>query len=560
MPRWFDSWVEAVGKRALSRQPDAITLVRAPEARWRVPASAERLAAPLREKGFVDLGLYEIRPRHGYRLGVMLNERSRTAAFLTELPTGTVALELSVRYLDGTTTALVGRADDGVPRPPFFRVIFGGADASSAELYERLLRERTPTGIKEITAENVIPEYQAAYARIMAYTKGMGLSAAQVRDIAARARQPATYIPSQSPSAAPPSSGAKEIACPHCGQLNEGEREVCWVCSSLLRGAAKPAAAAPPSANSPEGPVPFPLRELLRAGERVLWHGRPLDRLDFRDMPLAALPAGLLAVFAALFFMRAGGPWSVGVGAFFLAAGLVVLGGTFLQRVLRRGDLYAVTDRRVLIVHGRPWRRVIARGLTDVAAAGVVSETFEGAGDVELRFSVWTSADSDFVYVENARDVAGLVHLARQEAAARPLAAGAGEGDAPAALARLVVPLHCAALALCVLLAASDLAAIFRSGGEILRAWAAYEDRGALPQAAVFVAVPFMLAFLYRRLKRFQEGTRAARTADIMLLAAFVAIDGSLFCFGDLAFPKTLLSLIFGAFLLLGAAGREVPR
>ena len=69
---------------------------RVPEARWRHPAAVERLLVPLGEKGFIDLGIYEIQPRRGFRLGVMLNERDNVAAFLTELPTGAITLDLRV--------------------------------------------------------------------------------------------------------------------------------------------------------------------------------------------------------------------------------------------------------------------------------------------------------------------------------------------------------------------------------------------------------------------------------------------------------------------------------
>ena len=49
-----------MGKKALSAQPDTITLSRIPGAKWRDPAAAERLAAPLREKGFVELGKVDL--------------------------------------------------------------------------------------------------------------------------------------------------------------------------------------------------------------------------------------------------------------------------------------------------------------------------------------------------------------------------------------------------------------------------------------------------------------------------------------------------------------------
>src|SRR5438105_1115477 len=32
-----------------------------------------------------------------------------------------------------------------------------------------------------------------------------------------------------------------DIPCPHCGQLNENQRDVCWACCKLMNGKDKPA-------------------------------------------------------------------------------------------------------------------------------------------------------------------------------------------------------------------------------------------------------------------------------------------------------------------------------
>ncbi|MFA5138280.1 MAG: DUF3592 domain-containing protein [Elusimicrobiota bacterium] len=156
-----------------SSLPDEITFSRVSGPEWRDPATAEWLAGPLREKGFVDLGVYAILPLTGFRLGVMFHERDKVAAFLCERPGQLgMSLELNVRYADGTTTMLINRADEGVPKPPFFRVIFDEPDISSGALHERLLRERSCSGIKAVTAETVIAEYQAAWTRMARWQKG----------------------------------------------------------------------------------------------------------------------------------------------------------------------------------------------------------------------------------------------------------------------------------------------------------------------------------------------------------------------------------------------------
>jgi hypothetical protein len=572
MRSWLASWVVEMGRKALSAQPDTIALSCIPGAKWRDPAAAERLVAPLREKGFVDLGIYDFQPRRGFRLGVMLNERDKVTAFLNELPTGSIALELSVRYLDGTTTALVNYANNGVPRPPFFRVIFAAPEASSGELYERLLRERPPSGIKTITADNVIAEYQAAYARMMAFVKGRGLSAEEVAEIAARARRPIISPSSQKlPEAVQQSdasvpiqpamgSGAKGIPCPHCGKVNERQREVCWACYKLLGGKEKTVIKPQSYQDHPNGPLPEPLREQLAPNERLLWHGRPRDKLDLRSIPLIALPVSwvggaLMIWFGGTFLRLFKAPWQAGLagmlfGVLCMVAGFCVLLGPFLQRFLLRGTFYAVTDRRVIIVHERPLHRVIARDLSALTVANVFNETREGWGDIELGFDVLTSAHSDFEFIENVQEVAALLHFARQEAAARP-PSGALAGNAPAFLARLIVPLYYSAIALYLLLALSDLKAIFQSRGRILASWAANQDTGGLPPATVFFLVPVMMFFFYSRAKKFEAGTRVARTSDVALMAVFVILGGALLFWGDiLPFPETLLYVILGAFAL----------
>ena len=579
---WIRSRVVETGRKALSSQPDTITLSRLPGLEWRNPVSAERLAAPLREKGFFDLGIYEIQPWRGYRLGVMLNERDKVAAFLTELPTGTVTLELSVRYEDGTTSALVNYANNGVPRPPFFRVIFAGPYLSSAELYERLLRERPTSGIKTITADSVIAEYQDAYAKIMAYTKGMGLSAGQVIDIATRARQPARYIAQQKPleasqqpgSSAPTQpatdSGAKDIPCPHCGRMNERAREVCWACQKLLSGKVKPAGKTESYWNHPNGAVPGSLREQLSPNDRLLWHGRPRDKLDLRSIPWIALPlswaGGLLfgGVGAALIYVYFKAPshkasWAILeplMGLPFLMTGFYILGGPFLQRFLRRGTFYAITDQRIIIVHERPFHRVVVRDLSAVTVAQVLNETWDGWGDIELGFDYLTSGNSDFEYIENVHEVAAILHMARQEAAARPVS-GPLAGDASAFLAGFVVPLHYLAIVLYLLLVLSDLEAIYQTGGRILARWAANQEPGSLPTAVVFFATPVMIFFFYSRLNKFQAGKRVARTSEVAVMAVYVVLGGLLLFWGGAQFfPKTLLYAVLGVFALLMTSGR----
>src|SRR5581483_4926286 len=90
-----------------------------------------------------------------------------------------------------------------------------------------------------------------------------------------------------------------EIPCPSCGRLNESQREVCWACCRRLSGneglAVRQNRIAAPLGNRPNDTIPAALRKELTPGEQLLWHGRPLDKLDLRNIPLIALPLTWIA-------------------------------------------------------------------------------------------------------------------------------------------------------------------------------------------------------------------------------------------------------------------------
>ena len=293
------SFLVGVGQQALAQQPDTIEFFRVPGDRWDDPVTAEWLAKPLREKGFVDLGVYQVLPVAGFKLGVMINEKDSVAAFLCERPKALgISLELNVRYIDGTTTMLINRADNGVPKPPFFRVIFDPLGASSGALYERLLRERSNVGIKTITAQNVFAEYQAAWSMMMRWEKGRGLTAEEVSKIAASAREGSANPPSAAQALAAASTG--DIPCPQCGQLNELQRDFCWACFKPMHAKDKPraaAASAPPDRSPDAWSSAFPGEtKKLRDAFRVERDGAALQVTWKWGSPAAAVLLFIVAI------------------------------------------------------------------------------------------------------------------------------------------------------------------------------------------------------------------------------------------------------------------------
>ena len=115
---------------------------------------------------------------------------------------------------------------------------------------------------------------------------------------------------------------------------------------------------------------------MLEPGERVLWSGRPAPGLTLRPADGFLIPFSLAWCGFAIF-------WEVSVlripnapfffplfGAAFVAAGLyIVFGRFFVDARLRSGMVYAVTDRRVVIISGlmrRQVRSLFLEGLAEV--------------------------------------------------------------------------------------------------------------------------------------------------------------------------------------------------
>lgn len=99
------------------------------------------------------------------------------------------------------------------------------------------------------------------------------------------------------------------------------------------------------------------LQPCLLPGERLLWAGRPRRRLPFRPGDLYLVPMGLF--FAALAFWdpadrSLSDPASVAYVLISIALGLYAVFGRFLREMrLRSGLLYAVSDRRVILLETR---------------------------------------------------------------------------------------------------------------------------------------------------------------------------------------------------------------
>jgi hypothetical protein len=129
---------------------------------------------------------------------------------------------------------------------------------------------------------------------------------------------------------------------------------------------------------------------LLEPGERLMWHGRPnVERLVGRKLGsifIAGAGVGLMLLWA--WYALAG--TSV-IGAFvalmFVAFAAILAHGKYREVIAARTTRYAVTDRRALIVSGRPLRTSHVFLPGEIGPLETRNDV-HGVGDVLFRHTV----------------------------------------------------------------------------------------------------------------------------------------------------------------------------
>lgn len=170
----------------------------------------------------------------------------------------------------------------------------------------------------------------------------------------------------------------------------------------------------------------------LQPGERVLWTGRPAAglRLGPRDaflVPFSIFWLGFVAFWEWSVLRGSGSPIMLLFGAVMLVFGLFFLiGRFFVDAAVRGGTVYAVTDRRALIVRRFFGERLLSaplggqlrlkgrngdRGTLEFGPQMDILETFRGRRP-SAQFALWVPNLSDEVRFDRVADVMGAYRAA----------------------------------------------------------------------------------------------------------------------------------------------------
>jgi hypothetical protein len=177
--------------------------------------------------------------------------------------------------------------------------------------------------------------------------------------------------------------------------------------------------------------TPRDIQQRLEAGEKLLWTGRPrrglmLRAADFILIPFSLVWCGIIISQQLTAFRRAE-PIILDLPSIpFVLIGLYLLFGRFIiDAMIRARTVYAITDRRVVIVtglFGRNVRSIYLRGLTEIE----ITEGRRGRGTITFGPSSvqatmmrgWPGAGKSlppaFEAIEGAQQVLEIIRKAQE--------------------------------------------------------------------------------------------------------------------------------------------------
>jgi|SRR5271165_51573 len=176
--------LSTIGQKALARLPDEIALVREDAPQWHDPAGVEQQVAPLLREGFIGLGAYRVDKMPGVLVHMLFQPETYVEAHIYDHPKSGSWTEFVTRYTDGSSHTLSTLPPTGMNRPAWIRKIQADKSVPTDQLYRQFKTQREWHGIKPITAQDVIPEFEDGFRRLMAWRYQQGISPQEVAHVA----------------------------------------------------------------------------------------------------------------------------------------------------------------------------------------------------------------------------------------------------------------------------------------------------------------------------------------------------------------------------------------
>lgn len=168
-----------VGDKAIAKQPDEIHLVAAPSYQWSNPEASDKLAQPLKTRGFIEAGIYTITEMPGVGVRFLLNQATNSYACVYEHGKAGNWVEVISRYQSGLGATYSQQPDRGMVRRSEDLVV-NAPGADPGELYERMLAERPKEPLISLSEGNIPRLFEKVFADQIRWKKERGAKPEEV--------------------------------------------------------------------------------------------------------------------------------------------------------------------------------------------------------------------------------------------------------------------------------------------------------------------------------------------------------------------------------------------
>ena len=175
-----------VGKRALTKLPEYVSLSRVESPDWTNAELVRQQAEPLLGCGFQDAGVYSVDKMPGVLIRMMCQPQSGVVAHIYDHPRSGSWIEMVTRYDDGSTHAVSTLAPNGMKHPEWYRKIQADKSIPTNKIYERFLPQRQQQGIRLVATSEVAREFEEAYHKLALWRQDTGISPQEVARVAVR--------------------------------------------------------------------------------------------------------------------------------------------------------------------------------------------------------------------------------------------------------------------------------------------------------------------------------------------------------------------------------------
>jgi hypothetical protein len=175
-----------VGKRALTKLPEYVSLSRVESPDWTNEELVRQQAEPLLACAFQDAGVYSVNKMPGVLIRMMCQPQSGVAAHIYDHPRSGSWIEMVTRYNDGSTHAVSTLAPNGMKHPEWFRKIQADKTIPTNKIYERFLPQRQQHGIKLVATNDVVRAFEEDYHKLALWRQEAGISPQEVARVAVK--------------------------------------------------------------------------------------------------------------------------------------------------------------------------------------------------------------------------------------------------------------------------------------------------------------------------------------------------------------------------------------